>query len=300
MVSEITILCVEDEELLLGDLVEELEDANYNVVTARNGNEALQVLKTVTPDLILCDMMMPGMDGPALLKTVREDYPALNQVPFMFLTARCSRDDMIEGKKLGSDDYLTKPVDYDLLLATIESRLAGVRRMAEHSRQQLATLYKAYQDEQKKKPQMRVAVVSSNSGIVSPISAALSEVGCLVKPIAEEALHTNTFQQQSFDVAFMIYSKKVHYLLQYLARSEEAGSRPRIVMLIPSKFNKNARQVLEDLGVEACIEYPFRPVEIFKVIIDTLSKRGGAGRYEAGKKMGAGEAVKGKAESSVA
>ncbi|WP_321339860.1 response regulator [Breoghania sp.] len=294
MVSDITILCVEDEELLLGDLFEELEEAGYTVVAARNGHGALRALKTVTPDLILCDVMMPEMDGAELLKTVREAYPALDKVPFMFLTARCSREDVIEGKKLGVDDYLTKPVDYDLLLATIEARLAGVKRMTEHSRQQLATLRRAYQEAQKEEPPMRVAVVASNTGIVAPISSALTEVGCLVKPISDEALRANTFAQQRFDIAFMVYSKKVHYLLQYLARTDKDGSAPRIVMLIPSKFGKDARQALEDLGVETCIEYPFRPVEIFKVIIDTLSRRQRAGRNRSAETAGERPEEKGK------
>ena len=275
MTGDINILCVEDEELLLGDLMGELEDAGYGAVSARNGLEALELLQTMKPDLILCDVMMPEMDGQTLLKTIRQTMPALDQVPFIFLTARSAREDVIEGKRLGSDDYLTKPVDYDMLLATIEARLAGVKRMAEHSRQQLTKLYKAYKATQKEKPPIKVTIVASNTQVVAPISSALSEVGCTVKMIPEETLHANTFIEQTFDVGFLVYSKKVHYLLQYLADSAHRNKSTKIIVLIPANLNPNTKEALSQMGIDGYIEFPFRPVEVFKVIVDKLSQPAG-------------------------
>ncbi|PTW61497.1 response regulator receiver domain-containing protein [Breoghania corrubedonensis] len=278
MTGEINILCVEDEGLLLGDLIGELQDSGYGAVAARNGREALDILQTMKPDIILCDIMMPEMDGPALLKKIRSTMPALDQVPFIFLTARSAREDVIEGKKLGSDDYLTKPVDYDMLIATIESRIAGVRRMAEHSRQQLAKLYKAYKATQKEKPPIRVSIVASNTKAIAPISSALSEVGCTVTLISEDTLHANTFAEHSYDVTFLVYSKKVHYLLQYLENSAHKNKAAKMVVLVPPNMNANTKEALAELGVDGCIEFPFRPVEIFKVIMDKLSQRPGNGK----------------------
>lgn len=277
MSGKINILCVEDEELLLGDLVGELEDAGYQAIPARNGQDALDILRAMQPDLILCDVMMPTMDGPTLLKTIRESMPKLDSVPFIFLTARSAREDVIEGKRLGSDDYLTKPVDYDMLLATLETRLAGVKRMAERSRQQLTALYKAYKATQVEKAPIKVSIVSTNVHAVAPIGAALSEVGCIVKIIPDEQLHAKTFVEQNCDVSFLGYSKKVHYLLQYLAESAHKGKASKIIVLTPAGMNENTKQALVELGIDGYIEYPFRPVEVFKVIVDKLSQRMGAG-----------------------
>ena len=123
------ILCIEDEAPLREDIAFELRDAGFRVIAAADATEALRRLEERQPDLILCDIVMPDMDGKALLSHLRAQRPDLNAVPFVFLTALSSRAQMIEGRGLGADDYLTKPIDYDLLRVTIESRLAQVRRM---------------------------------------------------------------------------------------------------------------------------------------------------------------------------
>ncbi len=99
MAGKHKILCVEDEALLLEDLQEELEDAGYEVRTACNGVEAVRQIKLDRPDLILCDMMMPELDGPTLFKAIRRELPSMDAVPFVFLTAKATREDIIAGKK---------------------------------------------------------------------------------------------------------------------------------------------------------------------------------------------------------
>lgn len=123
------ILCVEDEADIRRDIVEELLDAGYAVHEAAHGNEALACLDAVQPDLILCDVNMPGCSGLQVLERVRARGDALGEVPFVFLTAYGDRDHQIRGRALGADDYLVKPVDYDLLLATLASRLRNARRV---------------------------------------------------------------------------------------------------------------------------------------------------------------------------
>lgn len=270
MPGRVTVLCVEDEQLLLGDLVGELEDAGYRAVPARNGREAVDLLETLKPDLIICDVMMPEMDGPSLLKHIREHLPKLDAVPFIFLTARSTREDVIDGKRLGADDYLTKPIDYDLLLATIEARLSGLERATGSTREQLAKLYKAYQETQKERAPIKVGIVTTNPQAISPISTALSEVGCIVKVLPEQTLNIRSFLDSKFDVTFLVYSKKVHYLIQHLAQSVHVEQTAKIVLLVPSGMNENTKEALLTLGVDRCIEFPFRPVEIFKVVLDRL------------------------------
>lgn len=123
-----TILCVEDEADLRADICEELEAAGYLVHQAGDGFEALTMIRQTRPDLVLCDITMPRMTGLQLLEEVRND-PALADMPFVFLTALADRSDIIAGKAAGVDDYLTKPIDFDLMLLTLAARLDQVRRV---------------------------------------------------------------------------------------------------------------------------------------------------------------------------
>lgn len=271
MASRKKILCVEDEELILGDLVEELEDAGYESIGACNGLDALEKLKAMRPDLILCDIMMPEMDGPSLLKTIRETMPELSRVPFIFLTARASREDIIEGKRAGADDYLTKPLDFDMLLATVESRLGEVGRMTAVAQQELVKLYQSFEGGRKHKASVKVSIVTPNASLVSPISSALGELGCDVVIQSEEMLKANMFDSEHADVNFLMYSKIMHYWLKYLANMMHAEKSSKVVVLIPATMNKNQREALLELGIDGFIEYPFRPVQVFKVIMDWIS-----------------------------
>lgn len=117
------ILCCEDEPQLLRDISDELQAAGYRVAEARNGAELMARLDTCAPDLLLCDIMMPGLDGYGVLTRLRRDHPHLAHVPLVFLSALSMTEAVIRGKRAGADDYLTKPINYDLLLSTIEARL---------------------------------------------------------------------------------------------------------------------------------------------------------------------------------
>lgn len=128
------ILCVEDEPELLRDIAEEITEAGATVVLAHHGKEALEQLDETRPDLILCDISMPHLDGFAFLRAVQAMPPEYVSIPFVFLTALSDPREVVEGKRLGADDYLVKPIDYDLLLVTIAARLRQVRRI--HSAQQ--------------------------------------------------------------------------------------------------------------------------------------------------------------------
>lgn len=123
------ILCIEDEPSLRDDIAAELREASYRVIAVGDAQEALDQLDSRRPDLILCDIVMPGMDGHALLAHLRATRPNFDDIPFVFLTALSSREQMIEGHRAGADDYLTKPIDYDLLRAMVAARLDQVARL---------------------------------------------------------------------------------------------------------------------------------------------------------------------------
>lgn len=127
--DQFLILCVEDERRLRANIVEELRETGYAVIEADDGEAALELLNQHSPDLVLCDITMPRMGGYELLNIVRGREPSLANVPFVFLTALSDRAAVIEGKSAGADDYLTKPIDFDLMLATIRSRLDQVVRI---------------------------------------------------------------------------------------------------------------------------------------------------------------------------
>ncbi len=137
------VLCIEDEPQIRQDIVDELDEAGYETLQASNGAEGLEVIRSEKPDLVLCDMTMPTMSGDQLLRTLRDQHPELDEIPFLFLTALADRAAMIEGRKLGADAYLTKPIDFELLLLEIECRLTQGDRIAQIKKQELVQLYRA-------------------------------------------------------------------------------------------------------------------------------------------------------------
>lgn len=129
MPHRVIILCIEDECDLRTELAEELGASGYNVLTASDGPSALGILSQQTPDLIFCDVMMPGLNGIDLISEIRRFRPALAAVPIVLLTALADRRDELAGRQAGADDYLVKPIDYDLLHAVIRNKMALVERI---------------------------------------------------------------------------------------------------------------------------------------------------------------------------
>ena len=115
------ILLIEDNNDMRENTAEILELANYNVFTAKNGKEGVELAQKEKPDLIICDIMMPILDGYGVLHLLSKNTETEN-IPFIFLTAKAERSDMRKGMEMGADDYLTKPFDDIELLNAIESR----------------------------------------------------------------------------------------------------------------------------------------------------------------------------------
>jgi DNA-binding NarL/FixJ family response regulator len=116
------ILVIEDQAPMRRNIALMLEMEGFEVITASNGAEGIATAKQERPDLVLCDVMMPELDGHAVLQALRTD-PAFATLPFIFLTARGDRSDVRIGMNFGADDYLTKPVIREDLLAAVQSRL---------------------------------------------------------------------------------------------------------------------------------------------------------------------------------
>ncbi|MDY7020877.1 MAG: response regulator, partial [Cyanobacteriota bacterium] len=116
------ILVIEDDFLIRENLTELLEIEDYEVYNAENGQIGLQQATKHLPDLILCDVMMPELDGYGVLQALRSNT-ATATIPFIFLTAKADHIDMRQGMGLGADDYLTKPCSAEELLQAVKTRL---------------------------------------------------------------------------------------------------------------------------------------------------------------------------------
>ncbi|MDP3555967.1 MAG: response regulator [Bacteroidota bacterium] len=117
-----TILIIEDNKDMRDNTAEILQLANYTVVTAENGKIGVDFARNNKPDLILCDIMMPILDGYGVLRAF-ENIPELAGIPFVFITAKSEKSDFRKGMDLGADDYLAKPFSGDDLLRIVAARL---------------------------------------------------------------------------------------------------------------------------------------------------------------------------------
>ncbi len=122
------ILCIEDDRETAALIAEELVEHGFRVIVAYSGQEGLLSIMKATPDLVLCDISMPFMTGFEVLERLNEIAPRLGKIPFVFLTALTDRANELRGRRLGADDYVTKPIDFERLVHIINARLVGVAR----------------------------------------------------------------------------------------------------------------------------------------------------------------------------
>ena len=122
------ILCVEDDRETAALIAEELIDRGYDVTLAHDGREGLAAILKIMPDLVLSDISMPALSGFELLERLVALAPRFSRMPFVFLTALTDRDNELKGRQLGADDYVTKPIDFEVLATIIAARLNGVAR----------------------------------------------------------------------------------------------------------------------------------------------------------------------------
>lgn len=117
------IIVIEDQAPMRRNLALMLELEGYEVKAAENGRIGLELIRNSRPDLVICDVMMPELDGYGVIQALRAE-PATATIPFIFMTARGDAPDVRIGMNFGADDYLTKPVVRDDLLAAVQARLA--------------------------------------------------------------------------------------------------------------------------------------------------------------------------------
>ena len=129
------ILCIEDDAETAALIAEDLQERGYIVQIATGGHEGVSAIIKSDPDLVLCDINMPDMSGFDVMQCLTTLAPQQRGVPFIFLTARKDRDSELKGRRLGADDYVAKPVDFEILAAIVEARLGLGARNEAWSRQ---------------------------------------------------------------------------------------------------------------------------------------------------------------------
>ena len=245
-----TILCIDDEADIRRDIAEELRQHGYTVIEAASGEAALDALADQRPDLILCDITMPEMSGFDLLKEVRRNHPRHAETPFIFLSALAARDDVLSGLDRGADDYLTKPVDFDLLLAKVSSSLRQMARMAEKKQQEQVTLYRALVSEEKPEAVrptdvaatdrgLRVVVVGPGDHDLDEVAAMLKAQGCAVTRITSGIEYVNRVDELRADltlIAFQSTDMQAPMIAKFARRQAEGGLGP-LVLLWPAAFD---------------------------------------------------------------
>ena len=122
------ILLIEDHQIIRENTAQLLELAGYTVRTAENGELGVQLALTTRPDLVICDIMMPVLDGYGVLQIFNQ-HPQLTGVPFIFLTAKTEQADRRRGMALGADDYLSKPFEKADLLSAVSGRLSRFQQL---------------------------------------------------------------------------------------------------------------------------------------------------------------------------
>jgi diguanylate cyclase len=125
------ILVIEDDETIREDIIEILNCSDFEAIGAEDGLAGIQLARIQKPDLIICDVMMPKLDGYSVLATLRHD-PDVGIIPFIFLTAKSSKQDRREGMKLGASDYLIKPVGQVELLEAVATQLDRCTAIRDH------------------------------------------------------------------------------------------------------------------------------------------------------------------------
>jgi DNA-binding NarL/FixJ family response regulator len=126
------LLLIDDDPNLILLVKDYLEFRGYEVITAENGRDALGILERQMPDMIICDVMMPEMDGYALVESIRQDSRT-SWIPVMFLSAKGQSQDRVKGLSTGADVYMVKPFEPEELVAQVESSLKQASRLMRHN-----------------------------------------------------------------------------------------------------------------------------------------------------------------------
>lgn len=249
------ILVIENEELVRAGVLELLEAENFDAIGAENGRVGVQLAQDYLPDLILCDVMMPELDGYGVLNVLQQNA-ATATIPFIFLTAKATQSDLRQGMEQGADDYLTKPFTPEELLSAIATRLKKQQAVAKQSQQKLDNLRSSI-------------TLTLPHELLTPLNTMLCSSEILIseahsldrKVISEmaEMLHTGAERLHRLIQNFLVYAK-----LEIAARDPERikdlqhGRTPYPKAVIRNIATRQAKQ----FGREADLKLKLQQVAV--------------------------------------
>jgi two-component system sensor histidine kinase/response regulator len=243
------ILVIEDERSMRESIVEVLGYEGFETISATNGRTGIKLAKEHTPDLILCDILMPGLNGYDALTELRHD-PVTATIPFIFLTSKTEWKDVRQGMQLGADDYLTKPFDIDELLSAIRSRLekqAAVSKQLEDLRLNLSMLLP-----HELRTPLNV-IIGASSYLISRGSKQLPEPDKIIE--MQAVIYESALRLQRLVENYLLYTKL--RLMEYepqkrMVKQWQSNNVVHIENLIPSLAWYKAKKVerKDDLVLE--------------------------------------------------
>ena len=175
------VLVIEDDEIVARTIERSLRGEEFKITVANSGIEGLKIARKIIPDIVILDVVMPGMDGYTVCREMRAD-PALQDVPILFLTAKIKDEDKIAGFNAGADDYLSKPFNIDELIL----RVRAILRRSQRTRTALAP------DNQVKKNEVLPPSVQSILQKISAENKAIEAEHCLI--VGEYVLDTRSYE----------------------------------------------------------------------------------------------------------
>ncbi len=239
-----TVLCIEDEAPLREIIVEELEDEGYDVLEANDGREGLDMILRHRPDMVVSDITMPRMNGHELLLELRQNHPRYAELPFVFLSALADKSQIIEGLELGADDYLTKPIDYDMLLVKVKAGLRQSERVAQKQQRDQVKLFKALTNDEsgadaplpKMSPRYVALVGASDKGLFD-IQRLLEQLGHKVTVFTSGSSYLRKVKNDGL---------KAHLTMLWVQSDDMQG--PMIVRTVQNRYGAYVLVIPENLG----------------------------------------------------
>lgn len=248
------ILVIEDEAGIRDSIIDILSAEDFIVDSATNGEEGLRQIYEFQPDVVICDVMMPVLDGFGVLQQVRQN-PNLATLPFVFLTAKAERNDFRSGMELGADDYLTKPFTHDDLLGMIRTRLEAQSAVKEKTQQQLSALRSSISTALPRELGAPIREILSLSTTLVEQAASLTaeEVTTLAKAIHRNAQHTTRLTQN----------------VMLFAKLERLSTNPRSIDTFQRQYTASADQVIAEVAQTVAADY-LRDDDL-EISLDSLS-----------------------------
>lgn len=216
-----TLLFVEDEESIRQIYAQRLREEGYDVYVAVDGKDGLEKARKHCPNLIISDITMPNMNGINFFLELQKSDAELAAIPFIFLTAKSSDKNKVAGMRLGVDGYLTKPVKFEILSATIESSLKSRKRHTDLLRSKLVSLFQPLVEND----EYRVGEYQS-------LETLFDHYNQIAKTVIKPNININLLREASFSVKTLEEAKEVSHILSSICPEPETAIIGIIELLV--------------------------------------------------------------------